>query len=373
MVRVRSILFLVFIFIIISNSFAQVSESSFKLFGYFQTQFAHQDERGINANSFSIQQMNLFVQKDLAKDWTTLVDFEFLNTYSSSQLWGSFNLEEAWVRYRGGKGFNLKIGLQIPIFNNLNEINNRTPLLPYIVRPLAYETSFGENIYVEAFTPQRTFIQAYGYIPINDFKIDYAVYLGNSPNISTRRDGMQSGVDTTNTFLLGGRTGVRIYELKAGFSGTYDLVNPSIDVDALLELEIPKLNRVKRTRLGVDISYSLHNLSFEGEFIKVHYDANSVNIDYDKIFYYGTLSYRITDNLLAYLSYWYTKENEVIKGTGFPELHSQIKVPNIGAAYDLNDKIRLKVHYGAVETIVENLPEYSNSFNYYSAAVSVFF
>jgi hypothetical protein len=200
-------LFTIIFILTISNLYhAQVGESPIRLFGYFQTQFAHQDiENDVSANSFNLQQMNIFAQKDLGKNWTSLINLEFLNTFSSERLWGAFNLEEVWVRYRAGKGFSLKIGLQIPVFNNLNEINNKTPLVPYIIRPLAYETSFSEFIDIEDFIPRRTFLQAYGYFPIENFKIDYAIYAGNSPNIGTRGDnlvGIQSGVDTTNSFLL---------------------------------------------------------------------------------------------------------------------------------------------------------------------------
>ena len=42
---------------------------------------------------------------------------------------GSTKLEEVWVKYRADRRFNLKMGMLIPIFNNLNEINNRTALL----------------------------------------------------------------------------------------------------------------------------------------------------------------------------------------------------------------------------------------------------
>jgi Gram-negative porin len=374
MVNYRSILIILIFLFVTSHNFAQVGESPFKLFGYFQTLFAHQDiKNDISANSFTIQQMNLFVQKDLAKDWTTLVNFEFLNTYSSSRLWGAFNLEEAWVRYRVGKRLNLKVGLQTPIFNSLNEINNRTPLLPYIIRPLAYETSFEENIDIEAFVPQRTFVQAYGYIPLGNFKFDYAVYFGNSPNISNLNSETQSGIDTTNTFLLGGRTGIRFNELKAGVSVTYDKVTEFKELDTLVGLPSSTYDEMKRIRFGADLSYSFHNFSFESEIINVFYDDNSSNIDFDKTFFYGTLSYQITDNFLAYISYWHTIENEVIKGVFLPEIQTNVKVPNFGAAYDFNDRIRLKVHYGAVKIDVENYPKHSSRFKYYSAAVSVFF
>jgi len=132
-------------FTVVSNTFAQEKETPIKIFGYFQNSFQHWTTFGERPrqNSFSLQQLNLFFQKDIGSDWTAFVNFEFLNNFSSGRQWGSTKLEEAWVKYRANMRFNLKLGLLIPIFNNLNEIKNRTPLLPYIIRPLAYETSFG--------------------------------------------------------------------------------------------------------------------------------------------------------------------------------------------------------------------------------------
>ena len=371
--RFRSFIFIIVFFNITSIQFAQVSESPIRFFGYFQTLFYHQDiVNGPGHNSFNLQQLNLFAQKDLGKDWTTLINLEFLNTYSSNKFWGAFNLEEAWVRYRSGKELNIKIGLQIPIFNNLNEINNRTPLLPYIIRPLAYETSFGEFLDIEGFTPKRTFLQAYGYFPFGNLKLDYAVYIGNSPNISSLNiaSDVQSGIDTTNTFLLGGRSGVRYKNLKAGFSITYDVVNDYRYIDTIVGLPSTSLDEIKRYRLGADFSYNYRNLSLEAEFIKVIFDDNYSEIDFDKMFYYGTVSYQFSDYLLGYITYTKTEENSKLEFDGFPSFDIGVGVSSFGAAYDFNDRLRLKAQYGYVDV---DVPEHPSNFHYYSAGVSVFF
>ena len=369
----RLILFLVILIIFSSRSYSQVGESPIRFFGYFQIPFSHQDViDGPSYNSFNMQQLNIFAQKDLGRDWTTLINLEFLNTYSSNKFWGSFNLEEAWVRYRSSKELNIKIGLQIPIFNNLNEINNRTPLLPYIIRPLAYETSFGEFLDIESFIPKRTFIQAYGYFPSGDFKVDYAFYIGNSPNIASLNvpSEVQSGIDTTNTFLLGGRTGIRYRDLKTGVSFTYDVINKFSDRDTLWGLPSTSLDEIKRYRLGADFSYIFKDISFEAEFVKVIHDDNFSEIDFDKLFYYGTLSYQFNDDLLGYITYTKTEENSILKFDGFPSFEVGVQVSSFGASYDFNDRIRLKAQYGYVNV---DVPEHPSKFHYYSAGVSVFF
>ena len=67
---------------------AQQGEAPLRLFGYFQTNYVqyNQLEEGFkDAKTFSMQQLNLFMQKDLDRDLTAFVNFEFLNNYSSSK------------------------------------------------------------------------------------------------------------------------------------------------------------------------------------------------------------------------------------------------------------------------------------------------
>ncbi|MCH8021836.1 hypothetical protein IH785_18565, partial [candidate division KSB1 bacterium] len=109
-------------FMVVSNAVAQGEQPPIKIFGYFQNSFQQWTafEERPKQNSFSLQQLNLFFQKDLGPNWTAFVNFEFLNNFSSSRQWGSFNLEEAWVKYRADMRFNLKLGLLVPRFNNLH-------------------------------------------------------------------------------------------------------------------------------------------------------------------------------------------------------------------------------------------------------------
>lgn len=84
----------------------------------------HTDE---DLNSFILQQLNIFLQKPIGERWTSFNNLEMINSDSSFRGWGAFNLEEAWVHYRIGRAFNLKLGLQIPICNHFNEIKNKMP------------------------------------------------------------------------------------------------------------------------------------------------------------------------------------------------------------------------------------------------------
>ncbi len=382
-----------------SESVVRAENPELKIFGYFQNEFEYRtttraEVGGIshaveNENSFLVQQLNVFLQRDLVRDWTSFVNFEVLNSYSSIRSWGGFNLEEAWVKYRAGRKFSLKLGLQIPLFNNLNEIKNRTPLLPYIVRPLVYETSFNDEISLEEFVPARTFVQAYGFIPYGGVKIDYAAYLGNSQNINNQSDSGQTGIDTTTKVLVGGRIGVRLDELKAGLSATYDNLNfPQWLADSLIsaveQISVAEFaggspgprvtpadfKKVPRVRLGGDFSSHFSGFSFAAEFIRIRYDDDIEAVDFDKEFYYGTLGYHFTEQLFAYASYWSTEENYL------PAFAVEVKVPTIGASYNLNDSIVLKAQYAPVD--VEHVsksarPTEEFEFNFYAAAVSAIF
>jgi len=390
------------LFFDLSVCFSQSNESDLRIFGYFQSSFQHFTDRHIRSthpnifiggdepaqNSFSVQQLNLFFQKDLAPNWRAFVNFEFLNNFSSSRRWGSANLEEAWVRYRSSEKFNLKLGLLIPVFNNLNEIKNRTPLLPYIIRPIIYETSFGEVIPIDEYVPARAFVQTYGFFPKGEIKLEYAGYIGNSPNISsqdlTRIDTQYpTGLDTTDTFLLGGRVGIRYKELKVGFSTTHENVNmrnvPTRGEPQYSFTEIPRI------RLGMDLSFHVGSLSFEGEYVSVTYDDDSREININKEFYYGTIGYHINEQLFTYFSYIFERERYPFNASLDPDhpiiTDANVKLigPTAGLSYHLNDRLTFKGQYALIESraVMPMLRRerfvVEEEFSVYAVAASVFF
>ena len=216
-------------------------------------------------------------------------------------------------------------------------------------------------------------------------KFDYALYLGNSLNINAERDGGQTGVDTTTSFLLGGRVGMRLRDLKAGLSTTYEKVNfqgEDFTLDGVQHFLVD-YDEVPRIRLGGDLSFHLSRLSFEGEFIGIKYDDDQPQISIDKNLYYGTLGYQYTERLTAYASYWYL-------GADFPALISlsprivtegsmEILAPTFGIAFNLNGEITLKGQWVSV-TLKNEAPLLANEravvkskFNILALAASVIF
>lgn len=376
---------IIFILFILEGSscFAQSWSSPLKVFGFFQTSFYESMHLGGSEdyNTFNTQQLNLFFQKELAKKWTSFVNFEILNNFSSNKQWGSLNLEEAWIKYYAGPQFTVRLGLQIPIFNNLNEIKNRTPLLPYIVRPLVYESSFSEFLALEEMTPERAFIQTNGFIPISTSKIDYAFYIGNSPNINNNSFNDQTGIDTTNTLLFGGRIGFRISDLKIGLSATYDKTNAFKYLEPIVNTAEGFLEKVQRTRFGGDLSYDFYSLRLESEFIMVDYDDDVKELKFDKWFHYYTLGYFIDEEVFLYYSYWFTKEYYNYNDPGSLTLDIKngdvkVVVPTIGLSYHMTERITFKGQ--AAQTRILDSEEFKlleerKTENIFSLAVSVFF
>ena len=379
--------------VILMLSFAVPDPSSaqsdeLRIFGYTQNIFRQVDEGARlpdgsrwqhDSNSFILQQLNIFLQKPLGQRWTSFVNLEMVNSYSSFRRWGAFNLEEAWVRYRLCKEFSLKLGLQIPVFNHFNEIKNRTPLIPYIIRPLVYESSFNEIIFLDEFTPARAFVQAYGYVPKGDVKIDYAVYLGNSPNINDDAGGdptaideegsNQTGIDTTTTFLVGGRLGLRFRDIKFGVSATHDYTNLLQTGADVLGHAAADFEELRRVRLGTDLSAHIGDFSFESEYIRVRYDDDIPDFLIRLEFYYVTVGYQWTEELSSYASYWL--EEEELTGVG----KGTIKIPNAGIRYDLTDGIALKAGYarGDSKDVSSSGEAVKGDLNFYTAAISAVF
>lgn len=361
----------------------QSESSEVKIFGYFQPQFLYQTRNLYESprNSFVLQQLNLFIQKDLGAKLTSFVNFETVNSYSSDQQWGSFRIEEAWVRYRQSRNLNIRLGLQIPTFNNLNEIKNRMPLIPYVIRPLVYESSFVDVVGTRTYVPQQAFVQVFGWAPVGPMKLDYAAYLGNTELVNSGfnagEDGRpvgQTGIDTTTSVLVGGRVGIRYGELKAGISGTSDRTAVPEEAVQSAGLSARIYARIPRRRLGADLSYYYGHFSIESEWIDVAFDepvGEEVNLD----FYYVTLGYRVTDRLLCYGGYWLSQERIDV-----PKVNtaSDVTLPGLGLAYVLEDQITLKGQWAKVtiKDVIESGSESTtilSKFNYYTLAVSVTF
>ncbi|MCB0264513.1 MAG: hypothetical protein KDE57_07780 [Calditrichaeota bacterium] len=372
-----------FVFTSASVSFAQTEETPLNVFGYFQTSFQNWTKYNNHPNqtSFSVQQLNFFFQKKLARKWSAFVNFEFVNNYSSIRNWGSADLQEAWIRYRSNEKFNLKLGLQIPIFNNLNEINNRTPILPYIIRPLVYETSFKEFIPLEEYVPRQAFVQAYGFIPVGKAKIDYAAYTGNSSNINSDRENWQTGVDTTSHFLFGGRLGLRVKEWKAGVSATYQQRNEYVGLADSLNKPQNELRGLPHYRFGGDLSFHFQNFSFEAEYIDTYIHTGIDEFELGLNFYYFTLSYQLNEAIVIFGSHWITNLHFKLDGVNHSHYEDEdITVPNFGMTYNVSDRLRLKAHYARVrsdqkDTINNSLEFRKNvdKFSVIAVAASVFF
>ncbi len=358
------------------NSAAQ--DDDLHIFGYFQASFLHsipEDSTvGKKSNTFNVQQLNVFLNKNLSDDFSAFINLEFTNSFSSERNWGSLNLEEAWMKYSANDAFNVKAGMLIPEFNNLNEIKNKTPLLPYIIRPLVYEASIATLVNLENYVPNRAFVQVYGKLPIADAaKFHYAVYAGNSDKLHINGGTGQRGIDTTTYKMIGGRVGLTYDNLKIGVSGTYDREKPAA-VFGIVE--------VPRTRVGADLSYSIAGFTLEGEMIMVRYtlsDAEQHKLDsvgahpilkysyapsLDKTFYYANLAYNITSDLYLYAGYGYMDD----KSSRFWE--TGFKGINVGAGYRPIDEIVLKAQYGRYDGGYERAKYTQNSFYF---AASVFF
>ena len=236
------------------------------------------------------------------------------------------------------------------------------------------------SIAVDEFAPGRAFVQIYGFLPAEELKLDYAIYLGNSPNIAARtpenfNEFQQTGVDTTDTFLLGGRIGIRYGEWKIGVSVTRDNTNALQEIAPLFGQQAKE---ILRYRIGADLAFYLDKFSLESEFISVNHNDDSSELSLDKKFFYGTLGYRISEPLLIYISYWLTKQDfPLAEGADFRDTALlDVIVPTMGFAYNINDRLVLKSQFARGE-IKQEIPKLQimekTKFNHFSAAVSVIF
>lgn len=324
-----------------------LGQEDLEIFGYFQTHLNYLKETTTLSNddfglrledeserkSFSVQQTNIFLRKELSVQWTAWLNLEFTNSFSSDEGWGTVNLEEAWLRYRHSNKFHLKAGLLIPRFNNLNEVKNRMPYLPYIFRPLIYEASLSEVFRQQDYVPERAYLQTYGELPVTpNWMFDYAVFLGNAEADFHNNDPaqqIQTGVDTTMVFLVGTRVGLKTTDFKAGVSFTLDKDN----------LARAGLGEVRRVRIGSDLSFSITRFSFESEIILIRYEDVASARDLDKRFFYATVLYDLDDHLFGYLAYNHVQDDFD------PTIEDGLTAISVGGGYRLVEPILIKAQY----------------------------
>jgi len=372
------------------------------VFGYMQSYYQHQfdltSSTKKNTGSFNMQEMDLFVRKDLTSDVSCLIDLQTIDNFSQENNWGSINLDEAWIKFSPSKLFNLKVGKIVPTFNNFNEIKTKFPLMPYIFRPIVYESTYQSTLQVSLWVPAHAAIQINGTAPISDVKLDYAVYGGNSDFIVSQFQGLSTmvpGMDSTKFKMGGGRLGARYMGIKLGVSGTYDYskhedVNEIISkVNAAIAAtpypQLPTLPATPRGRVGVDLSYTGYGFTFEGEYIYVKEmldDANKATLnsicatiplyagaalissDLTKTFVYGNVMYDFWEKYFVSLGYsrLTNKSSLMLSSKG-------LDIVMAGAGYHFSDNITLKLQLGNVSNIFNTVA--LNSVNNLSTAIGI--
>jgi len=369
--------FALVITLLLAPGSAQGQSDDLNIYGFFQTQYRHVDQESSGEDtgysSFRLPQLNVFFAKDLGNDFSAFVSTEFLNTYNSGEDWGIARLGEGWLRYEYGRSLKVKGGLLIPKFNNLNEIKNRTPLLPYLTRPYVYEQSYETLIGNGDYVPQRAYAQVYGALPAGDITIDYAAYVGNSePGFVVSGDASYpvSGTDTTFAKMFGGRVGIQYESLKVGVSGTID--DKNLDQLSLLGSPLPvNLGSVDRYRLGADLSFDVADFFVESEVISVMYSLDdqqeatwdalrqspqlqgTLGEDLDQLFYYGLVGYQITDKFDVHALYNAIEENET---------NTILYAFGAGVSYRPVFPVRLKAGYRRSE--IQDGSYYGNFFSF---------
>lgn len=313
------------------------SQGDLNMFGFFQARYqnitSEDDFNFDDENTFQIQQLNLMGSKDLGSGFNAFINFEILNDYDAERGIGNFNLQEAFVNWSNYDGsLQLKIGRFLPRFNNLYEIYNRTPLLPYAYRPLVYERQVSAIIDFEDWLPALGNFQVYGeYGLTNSLQLQYAGFIGNLENAIM--DGYSEDYSIalnrgngSTAISVGGRVGlgynsskggalkigasfaidkdnaeqINIYEKGnfakyepgspgEGLQQIPDLHNGLVQLYNSVGVPLPEnvqaldsryftnqlnLGLLNRTKIGADFSYSNWGFTLSGEFIMTTYSID---------------------------------------------------------------------------------------------------
>jgi hypothetical protein len=310
-----------------------------------------------------INQLNLFFAKDFGDDFSSFINFEFVNNYSSDKGFGSFNLSEAYIKWDYRDFLKLKFGMVIPQFNALFEIYNRTPLLPYVVRPKLYDATSGNLVDIFDILPQKALIQIYGSIPVESTNLEYALFAGNPPNsfLSSPNNNLLPGYvaygqSAVNYISFGGRIGIRTSNIRLGVSASFDKDNRRNFIKNSLGDSV-NLGDLNRYRLGSDLYFKLGNFELSAEYLitktKVSSDLQDsldtwnasdpyfIGKSFDKTFYYATLLYNVSSKIFVYIMYDYLNDSVNPYYFGLDGYYGY----HLGGGYYLNDNILFKIQY----------------------------
>lgn len=393
------------------------AQDDLNIFGYFQSQFRYSNESSFAEvltpgqtnytdkarTAFTIQHLNVLASKNLSERTSAFLNAELVNAFDSQAGFGELRIQEAWFRYRHDRSFSVRAGLLLPTFNNLNEIRNRSPLLPYILRPLPYENSLSQVSEAAAFAPQRAYVDVSGTLaPSDAFMIDYAAHLGTAEEefgTAVLSGTTPAGLDTTSYFSTGGRIGARYEGFKVGVSATYDYENVGIDLPAPLAPALPLLRSagidisadgvqaVPRIRLGADLSGTFGPVFFEGEYIAVDLDVQDdeqalldllsggnatvgipsnpiVPTDLDRTFFYGLAGVNfLDDRFFLYGTY------NSLDGGPTSKVRGQIGYASIGGGYRPVFGVTFKAQYVSLQTEGTPFLEFSGDYVFLGASV----
>jgi len=362
---------LFFIFILFAKTL--IAQSSVDIYGYVQssysffhnyyTPYAPVGESNYTYNNMGINQLNLFLAKDLGNDFSSFINFEFINNYSSDKGFGSFNISEAYIKWDYRDFLKVKFGMVIPQFNALFEIYNRTPLLPYVVRPKLYDATSGNLVDIFDILPQKALIQVYGSIPVESANLEYALFAGNPPNslLSSPNNNLLPGYvaygESANNYIsFGGRVGIKTSNLRIGVSASIDKDNRRNFIKDELN-GTANLGDLDRYRLGSDFYFKLGKFELSAEYLMTKTKVSSaiqdslnlwnaedpyfVGKSFDKTFYYATLLYNISSKLYVYTMYDYLNDDVDPFYFGLDGYYGY----HFGGGYYVNESILLKIQY----------------------------
>lgn len=319
-----------------------------------------------NANSFALHQVNLFFQKSINQNTVFFLNMEATGSYSTKTPSGNFEIPEGWISFQLTDQLNLKTGLLLPRFNNLNEIQNRLPLFPYMIRPLVYENYFTNILDPEDYLPDNAYVQLSGFRNIStEFNLDYAFYVGNAEesflsNIPAGSLGSEEestalyqGENLNTQLLYGGRVGIenRLQTLKFGVSFTFDEDNKkaSRNPNVLIsDLVLPDLGEITRYRVGFDLAFTYKKWVSETEYIAVLHDHSDIHkisafrqVNLNKFFLVSNLMYNFNEKLYVFGYQSFLKENQSLFLA--PNPPHKYYIYSLGAGWKINDVTVFKI------------------------------
>lgn len=219
-------------------------------------------------DSLALQDISLFIHKDIGTRWTLFTEMEFGEIVDITQdgidsSEAEFDIERLYADYRASQRVTLRLGKFLTPIGRWNLIH-ADPLVWTVSRPLTSAAAFSRH---------ASGAMVYGTLPLWRRDLDYSIYVDDTKRFDQRESKELAFEDTGSTITLSGA-----FRRAAGARLLYHPVPGQLELGlSYARFELQEYRKDK-TLIGADLHWKLPALEVSAETLR-RYSSGSSDAD----------------------------------------------------------------------------------------------